>query len=123
MCIRDRYQHMKNLLNMRSTLSLTALKPKRYLTRKRSKKTLLEKGKRKPTVERHMEIERQNRILLNKMTSIVHGSFARMPYLKTSKCREIVVPSLKKSLNKEKRKKELHRINTANHVFVLFCYG
>lgn len=74
------YQHMMNILNMKSTLNFTALKPKRYLTKNRSKKTLLEKGITTIIIERSMEIERQNKMLLEKMSSIVHGSCT--PYLK-----------------------------------------
>ena len=39
------YKHMLNLINMKPILNFEALKPKRYLSKKKSKKTLIEKGK------------------------------------------------------------------------------
>ena len=49
-------------------------------------------------IERNMEIEKQNQMLLDKMSSIVHGSFLRAPFLKRSKYKFYFSSLLKEEL-------------------------
>lgn len=64
--------------------------------------------------ERYTEIERENRILLEKMSNIMQNpkpQLYNMPGLATG-------PGVKKSLNREKRRRELVKITQENQAFL-----
>ena len=103
---KDREIHLRKLRDIKPQINLSGPTKFKHLNKKAKKEQLLE--------DRYTEIERENRILLEKMTSIMHNgnqsaqtqnNFSAPPYQK-------------RSLNKEARKRELLKITIENQQFL-----
>lgn len=105
---------------MKPTFQIDKPKEFRYLAEKPKRQQMLE--------ERYTEIERENRILLEKMTSILQtrGSAtapdATVSTIQNSVSQQIpsnILPPInKKSLNREARKRELMKITQENQLIL-----
>eukprot|EP01029_Cantina_marsupialis_P021055 TRINITY_DN4_c0_g6_i1.p1 TRINITY_DN4_c0_g6~~TRINITY_DN4_c0_g6_i1.p1 ORF type:complete len:384 (+),score=137.02 TRINITY_DN4_c0_g6_i1:73-1224(+) len=92
---KNRQMHLKKLKSIKSTVDNGKPKKHAHLRRNLKKEQMMD--------ERYSEIERENRILLSKMSSIMHE--------RTIDNRNTLKP---KSLNREYRKRELVKITDQN---------
>ncbi len=114
--------HRKKLADMKP--SIDSHQPIRYkhLKKRAKREQILEGGYEELTLDRYTEIERENRILLEKMTHIMGGKNAgmRRPLTAASNSQTSLHTSMlqKRSLNKEQRKKELLKITMENQAIL-----
>lgn len=95
--------HCEQLKKIRSLLKITTPRNFTHLKTQLKRRQLLE-GKR--YIEKHTEIDRENRVLMEKMT-VIFSSKPQKPVL-TKKC----------SLNNEARKRELRKITAENRAIL-----
>jgi len=108
---KERQIHMRKLRNVKPTINLKKPKAFKHLKSRAKKEQMLE--------DRYTEIERENRILLEKMTSIMQKpnrtstSFSNDRFASTSG-----FINSKKSLNRAQRKQELLKITLENQAIL-----
>lgn len=106
---KERRIHMQKLRNVKPTIDLKKPKNFKHLKSRAKKEQMLE--------DRYTEIERENRILLEKMTSIMQKPNRTSTSFSTDRFGSTTVQP-KKSLNKAARKQELLKITLENQAIL-----
>ena len=107
---KERRIHMQKLRSIKPTIDIRKPKNFKHLKSRAKKEQMLE--------DRYTEIERENRILLEKMTSIMQKPNRTSTSFSSDRF-NIVPPALnKKSLNRASRKQELLKITLENQAIL-----
>jgi E3 ubiquitin-protein ligase TRIP12 len=105
---KERRIHMQKLRNVKPTIDLKKPKKFTHLKSRAKKEQMLE--------DRYTEIERENRILLEKMTSIMQKPNRTTTSFSTDRYAQVA--NNKKSLNRAARKQELLKITLENQAIL-----
>lgn len=111
---RERRKHLQEVRFAKSMIDNSMPTTMRISRKNPKKQQMIE--------DRYTEIERANRILLEKMSNIINGKHGSIPRPWKSGNKKMTHNSfytptieVKPSLNSEKRRRELERINYENH--------
>lgn len=107
---KERRIHMQKLRNVKPTIDLKKPKNFKHLKSRAKKEQMLE--------DRYTEIERENRILLEKMTSIMQKPNRTSTSFSNDRFTLPSAISQKKSLNRAQRKQELLKITLENQAIL-----
>jgi len=107
---KERRLHLQKLKEVKPTIDLRKPKNFKHLKSRAKKEQMLE--------DRYTEIERENRILLEKMTSIMQKPNRTSTSFSTERFNLSSGAAIKKSLNRESRKQELLKITLENQAIL-----
>lgn len=107
---KERRIHMEKLRKVKPTINLKKPKVFKHLKSRAKKEQMLE--------DRYTEIERENRILLEKMTSIMQKPNRTSTSFSQDRFANYPAFQTKKSLNRQQRKQELLKITLENQAIL-----